>query len=1083
MIPSITTQAHGVAWQKLVWQAGVLLLLTCPIHAQALLHHWELNGDATDSAGSAHGTEIGGLTYTAGRFGQAVHLDGIDDHIATSAGTIVPATDYTVMAWVLWDGESAHGSRGYIAGAQNSGTAGEVFTMGRSADGTDRKLFLNLLVNGGQGNSITESADGTISAGTWQHVAYTVDSSKGTTIYLNGTVVGTNTTRTTHNPATTLFHIGSNPNTGAPNHFDGLIDDVAIFQGVLDTTELNNARNDGAANFNHDQAAPVVTGFTPGAGETGVYPGTHLVATFDEDIVLKPGGTITIRNLNDPSGASDRAITLPDARVSVSGRDLIVDPDPMLAFGTNFAIRVSPDAIGDDATNSNPFPGVADDGTWFFRTVDQDLTPPFITLTTPNDNATDVLRNTSIVATFDEDILAGAGDIVLRDLLDGSTTRTIAVTDSAQVTIVGRVLTIDPAGLLAADRSYAMQIASTAVRNYSEVPFAGIPESDETTWNFRTQSASPNVIFILGDDQAWYDYSFMQRREVEKTAINMNRSISQVAHTPAIDRLADEGLTFTRGYATPICRPSLASIITGAFPHQTLITGNDLVGRAPDQEVEARMQVLHPLPRTLAAELGYTSFQTGKWWEGHFSNGGFTHGDTVNSTAGGTAPSQWNAGKPGYVTARHGDWGLMAGRVDYVNDAAAPAHPIPYSNTVETVTDFIDAQMTAGTPFFLWYAPFLPHTPHDPPDGLISKYDALINEPNESGNFFAKYYANIERFDGGVGAILDHLDAQGIANDTIVVMICDNGWINQTNASAYAARSKQSPYEGGIRTPIIVRWPDRIKAGGSIEPQIITTPVSLVDLVPTIHDALDLPTSPEMTGLSLLDLSAVSARRTVFSEDSMHDIQDLHDPSRSLEARVAIRDGWKLILFANGNSELYHLYDTTTGAPLDPHETTDLSARHPELAGELTTAIVNWYAVAPNDFDSWISDPAFGIAPADRDFSADPDGDKLANGLEAWLGSHPGQSNAGLRHVGGDGTTFTLKHPRNPNPPAELSAAYRWSKDLVTFHAGGAADGDGTRVDFSAQPDAPSPGLTTVTAAVSGTATGKLFIVLEVSQD
>jgi hypothetical protein len=366
---------------------------------------------------------------------------------------------------------------------------------------------------------------------------------------------------------------------------------------------------------------------------------------------------------------------------------------------------------------------------------------------------------------------------------------------------------------------------------------------------------------------------------------------------------------------------------------------------------------------------------------------------------------------------------------------------------------------------------------------LISKYDALINEPNESGNFFAKYYANIERFDGGVGAILDHLDAKGIADDTIVVMICDNGWINQANASAYAARSKQTPYEGGIRTPIIVRWPDRIKAGGSIEPQFVETPVSLVDLVPTIHDALDLPLSPEMTGLSLLDLSAVSARDTVFSEDSTHDIQDLHDPSQSLEARVAIRDGWKLILFANGNSELYHLYDAATGAPVDPHETTNLSARHPELASELTTAIVNWYAVAPNDFDSWISDPAFGIAPADRDFHADPDGDRLANGLEAWLGSHPGQSNAGLRLVGGIGNTFTLHHRHHPNPPADLSATYRWSKDLLALNAGGATDGDGTRVDFSAQADTPSAGWTTVTATVSGTTTGKLFVVLEVSQN
>jgi hypothetical protein len=189
-------------------------------------------------------------------------------------------------------------------------------------------------------------------------------------------------------------------------------------------------------------------------------------------------------------------------------------------------------------------------------------------------------------------------------------------------------------------------------------------------------------------------------------------------------------------------------------------------------------------------------------------------------------------------------------------------------------------------------------------------------------------------------------------------------------------------------------------------------------MVPTIHDALGLPTYPEMTGLSLLDLPAVDARTTVFTEDSTHDIQDFNDPSQSLEARVAIRDGWKLILFTNGNTELYHLYDTSTGAPVDPHETNDLSAGNPSLVSELTTAIVNWYAVEPNEFDSWISDPAFGIDPAERSFDLDPDGDKLANVLEAWLGTHPGEFNAGLANLTAGTTGTTFSHPQNEKPPA-----------------------------------------------------------------
>jgi hypothetical protein len=125
--------------------------------ASALAHHWKLDGNASDSVGTANGTAQGGAGYATGRFGQAVSLDGVNDFIstATAGNAIIPATDYTLMAWVNWDGGNSN--RGYIAGGQNSGTNGETFTMGKAADGSDRILFLNLLPIGGQGNSIVES--------------------------------------------------------------------------------------------------------------------------------------------------------------------------------------------------------------------------------------------------------------------------------------------------------------------------------------------------------------------------------------------------------------------------------------------------------------------------------------------------------------------------------------------------------------------------------------------------------------------------------------------------------------------------------------------------------------------------------------------------------------------------------------------------------------------------------------------------------------------------------------------------------------------------------------------------------------
>ncbi len=476
--------------------------------------------------------------------------------------------------------------------------------------------------------------------------------------------------------------------------------------------------------------------------------------------------------------------------------------------------------------------------------------------------------------------------------------------------------------------------------------------------------ARPNVIFILGDDQAWWDYSFMRQPGVEADAIALDPSIYPVANTPAIDRLANQGLTFVQGYSpVSLCRPSLMSMVTGTYPHQHRVTGNDFVGGGnsaiDDSYMEQRVTIMQSLPRILAKRLGYVSFQTGKWWEGDYANGGFTSGDTRNSVSPGVRPSQWAPTTiPGYAPARHGDWGLMIGRVDYVNGVQNPVLPkldplvgpqvpgaVSYANTVTPVTDFIDTQVAAKQPFLVWYAPFLPHTPHDPPAGLLAKYDDLVAEPNETGDYFAKYYANIERLDGGIGAIMDHLEAKGIAGNTIVVFIGDNGWINNTNASSYAAKSKRSPYDGGVRTPILVYWPDKIKPRGPVEPQMIKTPASTIDLVPTVLAAMGLEPSPEVRGINLLDPAAVAARDTLFGDIYQHDVESVDNPARTLIWRWARRDGWKLILPEPGfgNPELYHLYDGSSGAPVDPFETNNLATSNPNLVNSLTASITGWY--------------------------------------------------------------------------------------------------------------------------------------------
>ena len=265
----------------------------------------------------------------------------------------------------------------------------------------------------------------------------------------------------------------------------------------------------------------------------------------------------------------------------------------------------------------------------------------------------------------------------------------------------------------------------------------------------------PNVVLIISDDQAWGDFGFMGSEEIE---------------TPHLDALAAESRVFPRGSVpTALCRASLATIITGLYPHEHEITGNDPPEGVDRARMLAHIAAVDTLPELLG-EAGYRSLQTGKWWEGECACGGFTEGMTHGDpTRGG----------------RHGDVGLEIGR-----------------KTMAPITEFVDECAADGTPFFLWYAPFLPHTPHDPPERLLAR----TRGPGVPETI-AKYRAMCTWFDETCGALLAHLDEAGVAGDTLVVFVVDNGWIQRPDRRGYAPRSKRSPYEAGVRTPILLRWP------------------------------------------------------------------------------------------------------------------------------------------------------------------------------------------------------------------------------------------------------------------------------------
>jgi arylsulfatase A-like enzyme len=392
----------------------------------------------------------------------------------------------------------------------------------------------------------------------------------------------------------------------------------------------------------------------------------------------------------------------------------------------------------------------------------------------------------------------------------------------------------------------------------------------------------PNVVLIIGDDQAWTDYGFMGH---------------SVIRTPHLDRLAARSACFPRGYVpSSLCRPSLATLLTGRYPHEHRICGNDPPARTDRGELLRHVRRLPTLPKVLGLH-GYVSFQTGKWWEGHPSEGGFTAGMSHGDPRRG---------------GRHGDDGLAIGR-----------------QGLQPIRDFLNT--TGGKPFFLWYAPMLPHTPHNPPERLLAKYRSA-DRPLP----IARYFAMCEWFDETVGELIQILDDQRLTENTVVVYVADNGWIQQPDGNQFAPKSKRSPYDGGLRSPILVSWPARIEAIRC------ERPASSIDIVPTILNAVGIPVPSDLPGSDLVAESqrpADAPPRTLFGEIFNHDIADIDRPAASLQYRWTLAEGrWKLILPAD-RSTAAELYDVLA----DPREETNLADQHPDRVTQLSQTLDTWW--------------------------------------------------------------------------------------------------------------------------------------------
>lgn len=398
----------------------------------------------------------------------------------------------------------------------------------------------------------------------------------------------------------------------------------------------------------------------------------------------------------------------------------------------------------------------------------------------------------------------------------------------------------------------------------------------------------PNIILIISDDHTWTHYGFMEHEIVE---------------TPHIDRMAEQSMLYTRGYTLSVCSPALATLLTGQFPREHGITGNDLAPQAPQNPGNraGRDPLLHHLQQNpvilpkMLTEAGYLTFQTGKLWNAAYSDMGFTHGMTTTQS-------------------RHGGAGLTIGR-----------------EGMEPIFEFIETALEDDKPFFVWHAPFLPHDPHNPPARLRSKYEGT----GPTGHAEV-YYAMVEWLDETCGELDEWLAEKGLIENTVILYLSDNGWDPYHGYGG--GRAKLTPYENGVRTPMFVRWP------GVVEPRRDDeTLASIIDFVPTILSVAGLEVPDHLAGLDMTDHEAMRQRSTVFVESYTHDMADLDDPEKSLTARAVIDGWWKLILpgphkepdgrrarFAGIDPEiqLFNLKD-------DPFEKTNVAGEHPEEVARL----------------------------------------------------------------------------------------------------------------------------------------------------
>ncbi|MGB7328915.1 MAG: sulfatase-like hydrolase/transferase [Rubripirellula sp.] len=396
---------------------------------------------------------------------------------------------------------------------------------------------------------------------------------------------------------------------------------------------------------------------------------------------------------------------------------------------------------------------------------------------------------------------------------------------------------------------------------------------------------SKNIVILLADDLGWGDVGFH----------------GGSAETPNIDSLVNDGVRLNRFYAYPACSPARAAMLTGRFPGRYGITG-------PVRPRDEGLPMSEQLIPTAFQNAGYRTSLIGKWHLG-------SAGDSADLSQRGFDQFY------GFMDAsvdyfKHTS---LRGQVDWQRDGKA-VNEEGYST--DLLADEAVRQIKAndsGKPFCMVVSFNAPHSPFQAPEVLIAKYRGRLDERA------ATYAAMIDSMDQGIGRILAEIDRQKLQNDTIVVFTSDNGAV-RIGTNAPFRGLKRDVYEGGIHVPCVIRAPGLLKAGTE-NGQLC----AIHDLFPTLAEAAGVTVSraKPLDGISLWSqlVSGKATPRTIVIAEDDHAI---------------IRDDWKLIESADGNTELYNLRT-------DPSEEYNLVETETKTASQLLSRLAQYKVVVKTD--------------------------------------------------------------------------------------------------------------------------------------